>query len=875
MTDRRRPSLRVYAAGLITLVLVGLSVFSWVVTFRVDSLVAQTEAQNDRLAREELLATVETVMSNVATAARKLADWDETQQQLRQSSYYEYWRDQRVREAGLSGIQLLSVALYDAQGKPLGIRPAGAMPPRISVGTPVWWLAHAGSQETAALFHVQPIRGRGKRALQKGYVVVAIDLVGTIADVQRFRRIAPESLQVSGRRTSVESPGDLTASISYRLAPNRPFEQLRVILQDTLWEFGALAAVLLLLSVYLLVTLGSMPLARLSQYIDRLGRDGVDHTEPPSTLMPLAEFDKVRGSLADFQYRLTQGDLALRDSETRMRAVLQNVVDGILTFDADGYITSANPAVEHLFGHAAERLIGRHVSALFDGLPIGVLHRLASRLEADGDRWASRRMELQGVHQDGTRFPAEMTLSRLDLPGVLSFIAVVENISERKEAEQRLKYMANYDTLTGLPNRALLCDRLEHAMRQAERAERLVGVLFLDLDRFKNINDTLGHHAGDQLLKVVAERLRRCVRNSDTVARLGGDEFMVIVENMGHVDEAVRVAQSIRASFESPISIEERDVFVTPSIGITFYPLDDSTADALLRNADSAMYRAKAMGGDGVQFFTQALNDQASERLALENALRQALAKSEFDLHYQPRVCVSSGRVLGVEALLRWNHPELGNVTPDRFIPVLEDTGQIDAVGAWVLRRACEQSVAWRSDGLAPMRMAVNISARQIRSGHLVPLVDQVLADTGLPPDGLELEITESAMIENIEDTADTLHQLTRRGIHIALDDFGTGYSALSYLRRFPIDTLKIDRSFISEVPDNADDARVVSALVAIAESLDMRVTAEGVETPAQLRFLRGLGCDEVQGFLISRPQPAANLCAWLAARSSELHVAR
>jgi diguanylate cyclase (GGDEF)-like protein/PAS domain S-box-containing protein len=655
----------------------------------------------------------------------------------------------------------------------------------------------------------------------------------------------------------------LLRHIAYELQANWEFDHLRDILLAALWQFAVVATILLLLSVFLLVTLGSMPLARLSQHIDRLGRGAADGLDGAKSLLPLAEFDKVRSSLNDYHVRLTEGALALQDSEARMRAVLHNVVDAILTFNSEGIISSANPAVERIFGWTPDGLLDHQAASLFANLNPGELQRQTVRLDSDGE--AAKRIELVGQHQDGSQFPVELTLSRLPLPDSESYIAVVADITERKAAEQRLMYLANYDALTGLPNRTLLRDRLEHAMLQADRSDLLVGVLFLDLDRFKTVNDTLGHHSGDQLLSVVADRLKGCVRPGDTVARLGGDEFMVVVEGVGHVEDASHVAGQIRSAFDDPILLNGREVFVTPSIGITLYPLDDSDTDALLRNADSAMYRAKELGGDGIQFFTQDLNERAAERLSLESSLRQALARDEFILHYQPRIDTATGVVVSAEALLRWNHPELGLVGPDRFIDILEEIGLIEPVGEWVLRTACAQAVAWRAAGVPPLRMAVNISPRQFRSQGLVEQVLQVLHDTGLPANGLELEITENVLVENVAVTREIIQSLSDHGVHIALDDFGTGYSALGYLRHFRIDTLKIDRSFITELPGQGDGARLVSALVAIARSLGLRVTAEGVETEAQLAFLTDLGCQEVQGFLYARALPPAEFEDWLA----------
>lgn len=861
---RWQPSLRLYGAGLVAVVLVATGLFTWSVVDRVQDVDAQADKRNREFAREEMRFTLGEVMAAGEATAEKFAAWDETIQQFSQPTYYRYWRDRRVSESGFAPSYLDGLELYDGQGRPLS-QTLPDMPAQVQVDEPTWRLLPSATEGHGHLYLSYPLRYPNGGPL-RGYMVLEMDLDQAIAEVQRFRHVAVNSVEVLGTADRIDSAAQLLTHLSYNLQPNREFSKLKEIVVGALWNLATGAAVLLLASLFLLVALGSMPLSRLSQQIDRLARGGARGS--PSALrglLPLAEFDKVRDSLDDFHARNLASARAVRDSETRMRAVLDSVVDGIITCDVEGYIVSVNQAVERQFGCDADGLIGRHLLTLVHGLSLGELHRMATRVQTDGPGASQRRVEVAGRGADGRDFPGELALSHLQLPDSTRIIATVQDISERKAAQERLMFLANYDPLTGLPNRALLRDRLEHAMRHAQRDNRLVGVLFMDLDRFKTINDTLGHHCGDQLLREVAERLRRCVRAADTVARLGGDEFMVVVEDMDHVDRAMQVAEKIRASFDAPIVVDEREVFVTPSIGITFYPLDDGTTEALLRNADTAMYRAKELGGNGVQFFTQDLNDRAAERLSLDSCLRHAIANEQFELHYQPRVDIEDGRVVAVEALLRLHDPVLGQVPPDRFIPVLEETGQIEVVGRWVLRQACRDSMAWRAQGVAPLRMAVNISPRQLRGGGLLKLVQDTLDETGLPATGLELEITESLVVENVAETAATLRALSDLGVHIALDDFGTGYSALGYLRRFRIDTLKIDRSFITDVPASADDARVASALVAIAASLDLRVTAEGVETEEQLAFLRSLGCDEVQGFLFSPPLPGPAFLAWLA----------
>ena len=428
---------------------------------------------------------------------------------------------------------------------------------------------------------------------------------------------------------------------------------------------------------------------------------------------------------------------------------------------------------------------------------------------------------------------------------------------EKFRDQETLASMAYYDVLTGLPNRVLLQDRLRQAMIEAERHERLVALMFMDLDRFKNINDTLGHEMGDLLLKKVAKRLQECVRPGDTVARPGGDEFILVLAGVAHVDDVSRVAQKVVDAFALPFEIGGREQFVTCSIGVTLYPFDDRDIETLYRNADVAMYHAKEEGRNNFQFYSAEMNAQSYQRLTLENSLRHGLEREEFRLYYQPQVDLADGRIIGAEALIRWQHPELGLVSPADFIPLAEETGLIVPIGEWALRQACTQARAWQAAGLEPVRVAVNLSARQFRQQNLIDIIGTTLQQTGLAPEWLEVELTESLVMHDVNRTIEVLRGLEQRGVSVAVDDFGTGYSSLSYLRRLPIDVIKIDRSFIEHISDNADDAAIAVAIIALANSLQLKVVAEGVETRSQLNFLRHYDCDAVQGFYYSRPLPA------------------
>ena len=430
---------------------------------------------------------------------------------------------------------------------------------------------------------------------------------------------------------------------------------------------------------------------------------------------------------------------------------------------------------------------------------------------------------------------------------------------ERHRAEERLEVMAHYDALTHLPNRALFHDRLEQALSRAERNKSLVSLMFLDLDRFKAVNDSLGHDSGDQLLREVALRLRQCIRETDTVARLGGDEFTVILEQIARPEDAAIIATKIIDALAEPVLINGQETFASTSIGITLYPLDGERAEQLIKNADFTMYKAKEEGGNGYRFFTRELGTLTTSRLEMESGLRHALERQEFLVYYQPKLDLASGTIIGAEALLRWKHPVKGLISPAEFIPILEETGLIEPVGEWVLKTVCEQLRAWHdSPDLPRLVVAVNLSARQLQNKDLCKTISDILEATGLEPGFLELEVTESMLMHDPKRANEILAQIRNKGIlHIGVDDFGTGYSSLSYLKQFPIDTLKIDKSFVDGLPEDEDDIAISRAVIAMAHSLKLTVVAEGVEKIEQLEFLRENGCELVQGYLVSLPVPA------------------
>lgn len=525
--------------------------------------------------------------------------------------------------------------------------------------------------------------------------------------------------------------------------------------------------------------------------------------------------------------------------------------DGVLIFALDGgraVVRDANPAAERILGLPRGALIGSGPAALgvFAGAALGELEAaLASGRES--------LVQADGRRSDGVPFWCECALAPVTAVDGSHVVCVIKDVTERTQYLHQLEHQAKYDGLTGLPNRHLLDDRLTQAIVAARRHQRLLGVAFLDLDHFKLVNDNIGHRLGDLLLGEVARRLTAVLRDGDTAARQGGDEFVVLLADLDDEGDAFRVLNRVQTALAEPVRIDGRVFFVTCSIGVSLYPRDGGDGDTLLKHADIAMYRAKAAGRDAIRFFTAEMNAQLRDRVQLEAALRTAPERGELHVAYQPQVDGSSGRVIGAEALLRWSHPELGAISPTRFIPLAEEIGLIVPIGEWVLRTACRQALAWQAAD-RPFRIAVNVSARQFRSPDLPARVAEILEETGLPAAVLELELTESMLMGDAEQAEAMLHRLKQIGVAIALDDFGTGYSSFAYLQRFPIDTLKIDQSFVRSMASGARTEAIVAAIIAMAHNLDMRVIAEGVETPLQQRQLFEFGCDEMQGYLFGRP---------------------
>ena len=576
--------------------------------------------------------------------------------------------------------------------------------------------------------------------------------------------------------------------------------------------------------------------------------------------------DELEKRVEERTAELTEANVnLLREIDERKRyeeqlqlaaSVFENTIEGIIITDQQGTIESVNAAFTAITGYQPEEVVGRNPSLLQSGRQGREFYeRLWRQLLKEG-QWSG---EIWNRRKSGEAYPQwlAITMLRNEAGEISRFVGVFHDITDIKQSEEQLKYQAHYDALTGLPNRQLFNDRLNNALAQARRNRNRLAVLFLDLDHFKNINDSLGHPTGDVFLQKVAERLKSCCREEDTVARLGGDEFILILPGVKGAQDAVTFVQRVMDYFAEPITLSGQKIFPRASIGITLFPFDGQDPETLVRNADMAMYKAKEKGRNTYAMFTEAMNEEVRRNLMLENSLRHGLRHQEFGVFYQPKIDLATGGISGVEALVRWHRDPGEPVGPSEFISLAEDTGLIFPLGEWIFKTACRQARTWQNAGFEPLSMAVNLSPKQFRHEYLLRLVEATLDETGLPPNLLNLEITENIIMLDVDAATKTMTRLAGMGVHISIDDFGIGYSSLNYLRRFPLNVLKIDKSFVQEIPHSADDIAIIKAILSIARSMNLKVVAEGVETLEQLAFVRDEGCHEMQGFLFSRPVPA------------------
>ncbi|MGC2856282.1 EAL domain-containing protein [Novispirillum sp. DQ9] len=556
---------------------------------------------------------------------------------------------------------------------------------------------------------------------------------------------------------------------------------------------------------------------------------------------------------------------AIIQREERLRRIMETMVDGLVIIDERGIIETFNRAAERIFGYKAREVVGAPVNILMPEEEGEVHQDYVNAFLATGvSTVMGGGREVMGRRKDGSHFPLDLALSALRIGDQRLFIGVLRDISERKAAEERLRFLATRDHLTGLPNRAAFRDRLEEALEGAKRNSYLVGVLFIDLDHFKHINDSLGHSVGDRVLQAVGKRLEAYVRPGDTVAHLAGDEFTVILDRLRDPQDAARIASHLLDHLSQPFEVDGREIFTSGSIGIVIYPDNAENTVNLMRNVDTAVNHAKKQGRNTFQFYTEKLSDVMVRRLQIENGLRRALERNELKVVYQPKVDLETAEVIGAEALLRWSSADLGFVSPAEFIPVAEETGLIVPIGEWVLSEVCGQIGRWMDSGRVTVPVAVNLSARQFRQSDLTARITEILERSGISSELLELELTESTLVENADEAIQALWGLKGLGIRLSIDDFGTGYSSLSYLKRFPIDALKVDQSFVRDIPDSMDDMAITKAIISMGRSLDLKLVAEGVETLEQVEFLRANGCRIVQGYYFSKPVAAADFAAFV-----------
>ncbi|MEK6593972.1 MAG: EAL domain-containing protein [Pseudomonadota bacterium] len=663
--------------------------------------------------------------------------------------------------------------------------------------------------------------------------------------------------------------------------------ELLAPLRDLNYAYAIIAALVLLLVMWFSLRIGRHMATRLTRLSDAAALAIAGDHGIPATQIPVSGQDEVARLATAFNAMLARANESQLDIESRVierttmledinsalvneilshkqtgqqlhvaANAIENAAEGVMICDAEGRIISVNKAFSRITGFTPEEVLGRMPELLLSAEQAESVRAEISRSVQEHGHWKG---ELKSRKKDGESYIEERSVSAVhnEEGHIVNFIVLFSDVTKQKQDEQRIQYLAHHDSLTGLANRTLFHQRCEDALQRAERKNAKVAVMFIDLDHFKAVNDSLGHTYGDELLRNVSARLQDCVRKTDVVARLGGDEFTVLLGEVGDSGDVAFISKKILERLTESFTVAGHEIYVSASVGISFYPDDGQNASTLIKNADAAMYAAKEQGRNNYQFFSAEMNAQALEALMMASSLRLAIEREELVLEYQPRIDLTAGEVMGVEALVRWNHPNLGRIMPGQFIGIAEKTGLIDSLGEWVLKKACWQMIEWRKQGEAPQRVAVNLSARQFRQPDLTERIATIIRESGLAADALELEVTESLVMHDPQRAAVVLERLKEMGVAVAIDDFGTGYSSLSYLKRFPIDYIKIDQSFIRGLPHDAEDVGIVKAIIALGKTLDVKLIAEGIDKAEQLTFLKREGCDEGQGYLISSSLPA------------------
>ncbi|OGS90989.1 MAG: hypothetical protein A2Z95_01435 [Gallionellales bacterium GWA2_60_18] len=694
-------------------------------------------------------------------------------------------------------------------------------------------------------------------------------LLFTSEQQYRLPLVVPDDLAaMPGAAGAEESRGELFVALDREVIAQQYWRHfLRTLADESLG--GLMVALLLSLVYYYWVT---RPLGRISAVLRKARPENIGETR--LEMPPRHESDEIGlivGTLNRLIADLQHSEELRRADEEQLRllaSIFEHSHDAIVIADAEANLETVNPAFTEITGYAADEVVGKNPRLLQSGRQSQEFYEGMWKALLEKGFWTG---EVWNRRKDGSFYSGWLSISvqRNEQGQIEHFIGVTSDNTVYKAAQERIKQMAYYDQLTGLPNRSLLQDRADRLLAQVRREEKPFALMFIDLDNFKRVNDSLGHPVGDLLLQEVARRLVECVREVDTVSRQGGDEFVVLLPDTDS-DGARHVAEKILASLSEPHHLEGHEVVATPSIGISLFPRDAQDFEDLTKHADTALYRVKEQGRAGFQFFTNEMNVIVHERQVMEDALRQAVADRKFTLHYQPQIDLSRGSIVGMEALIRWNDPELGDVEPDTFIPLAEEVGLIVQIGTWVLHEACAQNRQWQDMGLPCLPVAVNVSALQIHQADFVQVVADALDKAGLEAKYLELELTERAVMEFAEQTVQTMQQLNALGVGLSVDDFGTSYSSLTYLRRFPLKKLKIDKSFVHDLPVNADDRTISNSIILLAHGLNAAVVAEGVEDERQLEILRGQGSDAAQGFHFSKPLPPEEFAALLRAAKAK-----